>query len=84
MLSALSLPSPHTLLHNPDFLPGEAVEVVNHAVDFAVGLGDLGLEVPGFLFLLVEVLHPFGFFAEGKGKKIFLRTAAKKTLFEFL
>ena len=27
--------SPHTLLHNPNLLLGKAVEVVDHAVDFA-------------------------------------------------
>lgn len=32
--------SPYTLLHNLNFLLSKAVEFVDHAVDFAVGLGE--------------------------------------------
>ncbi len=62
----LTRTSHHTHLHNPNFLPGKTVGLTDQAVDFADGMGDLGLEVPGFLFLLFEVVHPFGFFAQAE------------------
>ena len=48
-------------------------ELCSLQVDFAVGLG---LELIGLLLLLVEVLHPFGFFAQAEFYLLLLRVGA--------
>jgi len=48
------------LLHDPDFFVREIVEIVNQAIDLAVGGVDLALQVrPGRSMLLVEGKHLF-------------------------
>lgn len=50
-----------SLFYNLYFVGSEAVQLVNHSIDFAVGGFDGRFQVEGFLLLLKEIFFPFGF-----------------------